>query len=65
MPSVKANTESFVSLAITNFAINTYIEEYNFGNQFNHHKKLERKLLNKRELKSLERSVSGKGSLSL
>jgi SsrA-binding protein len=28
-------TESFVNSAMT-FAINTYIEEYTFGNQFNH-----------------------------
>ncbi|MEI7509672.1 MAG: SsrA-binding protein SmpB [Flavobacterium sp.] len=44
------------------FAINTSIEEYAFGNQFNHKARSERKLLlNKRELKSLERSVETKG----
>jgi SsrA-binding protein len=44
------------------FAINTYIEEYLFGNQFNHKARSERKLLlNKRELKSLARSVQAKG----
>jgi SsrA-binding protein len=44
-----------------NFCINTYIEEYAFGNQFNHKARSERKLLNKRELKSLARSVQAKG----
>ena len=44
------------------FAINTYIEEYTFGNQFNHKSRSERKLLlNKKELKSLERSIDTKG----
>ena len=44
------------------FAINTYIEEYAFGNQFNHKSRSERKLLlNKRELKKLERDVQTKG----
>ena len=44
------------------FAINTYIEEYAFGNQFNHKSRSERKLLlNKRELKGLARSVQAKG----
>lgn len=44
------------------FAINTSIEEYAFGNQFNHKARSERKLLlNKRELKSLSRSVETKG----
>ena len=44
------------------FAINTYIEEYTFGNQFNHKSRSERKLLlNRRELKSLERSIDTKG----
>jgi SsrA-binding protein len=44
------------------FAINTYIEEYAFGNQFNHKARNERKLLlNKRELKSLAKSVQTKG----
>ena len=44
------------------FAINTSIEEYAFGNQFNHLARSERKLLlNKRELKSLQKSVQAKG----
>lgn len=44
------------------FAINTYIEEYAFGNQFNHKSRSERKLLlNKRELRKLERDVQTKG----
>jgi len=44
------------------FAINTHIEEYAFSNHFNHKAKTERKLLlNKRELKSLLKSVQNKG----
>ena len=60
----KANiTESFCEFnGIELFAINTYIEEYAFGNQFNHKARSERKLLlNKRELKGLARSVQAKG----
>lgn len=60
----KANiTESFCEFSGTElFAINTYIEEYAFGNQFNHKARSERKLLlNKRELKGLSRSVQAKG----
>ncbi|KDN54061.1 SsrA-binding protein SmpB [Flavobacterium seoulense] len=61
----KANiTESFCEFNSHNelFAINTYIEEYSFGNQFNHKSRSERKLLlNKRELKNLARSVQAKG----
>jgi SsrA-binding protein len=60
----KANiTESFCEFSNNElFAINTYIEEYAFGNQFNHKARSERKLLlNKRELKSLARSVQAKG----
>ena len=60
----KANiTESFCEFnGVELFAINTYIEEYAFGNQFNHKAKSERKLLlNKRELKGLARSVQTKG----
>jgi SsrA-binding protein len=61
----KANiTESFCEFNEDNelFAINTSIEEYAFGNQFNHKARSERKLLlNKKELKSLERSVETKG----
>lgn len=56
-------TESFCEFNGTElFAINTYIEEYAFGNQFNHKSRSERKLLlNKRELKSLSRNVQAKG----
>lgn len=44
------------------FAINTQIDEYLYGNQFNHKSKSERKLLlNKRELKKLERAFDQKG----
>jgi len=44
------------------FAINTYIEEYAFGNRFNHKSRSERKLLlNKKELKKLERDIDTKG----
>ncbi|WP_395054072.1 SsrA-binding protein SmpB [Flavobacterium sp.] len=61
----KANiTESFCEFNDGGelFAINTSIEEYAFGNQFNHKARSERKLLlNKRELKSLSRSVETKG----
>ena len=61
----KANiTESFCEFNDNGelFAINTSIEEYAFGNQFNHKARSERKLLlNKRELKSLSRSVETKG----
>ncbi len=60
----KANiTESFCEFSnLELFAINTYIEEYAFGNQFNHKARSERKLLlNKRELKSLNKSVQVKG----
>ncbi|MCG9792904.1 SsrA-binding protein SmpB [Flavobacterium algicola] len=60
----KANiTESFCEFSGTElFAINTYIEEYTFGNQFNHKARSERKLLlKKRELKTLARAVQSKG----
>ncbi len=44
------------------FAINMTIEEYAFGNYYNHRPKAERKLLlNKRELKSLHKEVQQKG----
>lgn len=44
------------------FAINTSVEEYAFGNNFNHRAKSERKLLlNKRELKNLQRAFEQKG----
>lgn len=44
------------------FVINMYVEEYAFGNSFNHKSKSERKLLlNKRELKKLHKEVQAKG----
>ena len=44
------------------FVINMTIEEYAFGNYYNHKPKAERKLLlNKRELKKLEKEVNVKG----
>ena len=44
------------------FVINMNIEEYAFGNYYNHRPKTERKLLlNKRELKSLHKDVQTKG----
>lgn len=44
------------------FAINTQIEEYTHSKHFNHKAKTERKLLlNKKELKSLLKSVQNKG----
>jgi SsrA-binding protein len=60
----KANiTESFCEFNGNElFAINTYIEEYSFGNQFNHKARSERKLLlNKKELKALAKNVQAKG----
>lgn len=45
------------------FIVNMYIQEYLFGNHFNHNPKSERKLLlNKRELKSLKKDVEAKGN---
>jgi len=44
------------------FMINSHVEEYSFGTHFNHKAKSERKLLlNKKELKSLNKSVQNKG----
>ncbi len=44
------------------FVINSNIEEYSFGTHYNHKAKSERKLLlNKKELKSLHKSVQNKG----
>ena len=44
------------------FVINMNIEEYAFGNYYNHRPKAERKLLlNKRELKKLAKDVEAKG----
>ena len=44
------------------FAINMYVEEYAFGNSFNHTARSERKLLlKKKELKNLHKEVQTKG----
>lgn len=44
------------------FMINSRVEEYSFGTHYNHKAKSERKLLlNKKELKSLNKSVQNKG----
>jgi len=44
------------------FVINSHIEEYAYGTSYNHKAKSERKLLlNKKELKSLLKSVQNKG----
>ncbi|MEE9350274.1 MAG: SsrA-binding protein SmpB, partial [Flavobacteriaceae bacterium] len=44
------------------FAINMFIEEYTYGNVYNHKTKSARKLLlNKRELRKLEKSVKNVG----
>jgi SsrA-binding protein len=44
------------------FVINSHIEEYAFGTHYNHKTKSERKLLlNKKELKSLNKSIQNKG----
>lgn len=44
------------------FIINMTIEEYTYGNFYNHKPKAERKLLlNKRELKKLQKDVQAKG----
>lgn len=45
------------------FVINMTVEEYTYGNHYNHRPKAERKLLlNKRELKKLEKEVNIKGN---
>ena len=45
------------------FVINITIEEYKYGTHYNHRPKAERKLLlNKRELKKLEKEVNIKGN---
>lgn len=45
------------------FVVNMYIEEYAFGNHYNHNPKSERRLLlNKQELKKLAREVESKGN---
>lgn len=44
------------------FVINMTIQEYDYGNHFNHRPKAERKLLlNKKELKKLEKEVKNNG----
>ena len=44
------------------FVINMYIEEYMYGNHYNHNPKSERKLLlNKKELKKLYKEVKNSG----
>lgn len=44
------------------FLINAFIEEYSFGTHYNHKAKSERKLLlNKKELRSLHKSLQNKG----
>ncbi|UYW02323.1 SsrA-binding protein SmpB [Flavobacterium agricola] len=44
------------------FMINSHIEEYSYGTHYNHKAKSERKLLlNKRELKGLNKSLQNKG----
>jgi len=55
--------ESFCEFHETElFVINSHIEEYLYGTHYNHKAKSERKLLlNKRELKSLLKSVQNKG----
>jgi len=45
------------------FVVNMYIEEYMYGNHYNHKPKSERRLLlNKRELKKLKKDVEAKGN---
>jgi len=44
------------------FLINSYIEEYGYGTHYNHKAKSQRKLLlNKKELRSLHKSLQNKG----
>ena len=44
------------------FMINSHVEEYSYGTHYNHKAKSERKLLlNKKELKSLNKSLQNKG----
>lgn len=57
-------SESFCEFNERNelFVINMTIQEYVYGNYYNHKPKAERKLLlNKRELKKLEKEVNTKG----
>lgn len=58
-------TESFCEFTEKGelFIINMYIQEYLFGHHFNHNPKSERRLLlNKRELRSLQKEVESKGN---
>ena len=57
-------TESFCEFNEKNelFIINMLIDEYEFGNHFNHKSKSQRKLLlNKKELKKLQKEVKNSG----
>ena len=57
-------TESFCEFNENNelFIINMFIDEYEFGNHFNHKTKSQRKLLlNKKELKKLQKEVKNSG----
>ena len=57
-------TESFCEFNENNelFIINMFIDEYEFGNHFNHKTKSQRKLLlNKQELKKLQKEVKNSG----
>jgi len=56
-------TESFCEFHNNElFVINSQVEEYLYGTHYNHKAKSERKLLlNKKELKSLEKSMQNKG----
>ena len=57
-------TESFCEFNENNelFIINMYIHEYEFGNHFNHKTNSQRKLLlNKQELKKLQKEVKNSG----
>ncbi|MCH1557904.1 MAG: SsrA-binding protein SmpB [Flavobacteriaceae bacterium] len=57
-------TESFCEFNENNelFIINMFIDEYEFGNHFNHKSKSQRKLLlNKKELKKLQKEVKNSG----
>jgi len=62
--SMASITESFCEFNEQNelFVINMTIQEYVYGNYYNHKPKAERKLLlNKRELKKLAKDVNTKG----
>ena len=57
-------TESFCEFNENNelFIINMFIDEYEFANHFNHKSKSQRKLLlNKKELKKLQKEVKNSG----